>query len=187
MLPVDRFFSHASLPGADVTHEMRDTQRAALDAVVDPGRLAAVGQMDTRTVADDVELDELAKQAALTCRTPVGMVTLLDANRQWNIGRHGTNLAALPIGLSMCAYVVAGGPTVVNDLRFDERFSRHPLVQADNGLRFYAGVPVQVEGVVAGALAVADVRPRNLTPAGRNRLTELARSASEVLARVIRR
>lgn len=162
---------------------MHDLQRAALDAVVDPDRLAALAHMDASGIADDPELDELARQAALSCRTPVGMVTLLDGNRQWNVGRHGTNLAALPVGLSMCAYVVAGGVTVVDDLRFDERFSGHPLVHAEDGLRFYAGVPVRVEGVIAGALAVADLRPRKLTSAGRNRLTALASSASAVLQR----
>lgn len=164
---------------------MHANQRAALDAVIDPDRLAALAHIDASDIADDPELDALAQQAAAACRTPVGMVTVLDGDRQWNVGRHGTNLAVLPIGLSMCAYVVAGGVSVINDLRFDERFNGHPLVQAADGLRFYAGVPVLAGGVVAGALAVADVRARNLTPRGRHRLLALASSASAVLQRVV--
>lgn len=151
----------------------------ALAAVMDPARVAALAPM--AGAGPDAELDDLARAAARTCRTPVGLITVLDAERQWNVGRHGTNLDVLPVGLSLCAHVVAGGTTVVPDLRLDERFATHPLVATAGGLRFYAGVPLRVAGVVAGALAVADVRPRSLSSPARNRLTTLAVTAAAAL------
>lgn len=156
-------------------------QPDALAAVADPDRLSVLDGLALDGATSDADLDAIARDAAHACRTPVGIVTVLDADRQWNVGRHGTSLPVVPVGLSMCAHVVATGPTVVGDLRFDERFAKHPLVVADEGLRFYAGVPVRVGGAVVGAVSVADLHPRSLGPTARNRLTALAVSAAAVL------
>lgn len=153
----------------------------ALAAVADPERLSVLGCIALDAAVADADLDDIAREAAQACRTPVGMVTVLDADRQWNVGRFGTTLPVVPVGLSMCAHVVATGATVVGDLRFDDRFSGHPLVATAEGLRFYAGVPVRIAGAVVGSVSVADLRPRTLSPKASNRLTTLAVSASAVL------
>ncbi|MGI8794045.1 MAG: GAF domain-containing protein [Acidimicrobiales bacterium] len=155
---------------------------AIVEAVLNPGRLAVVDAWSLGEVVGDVDLDAIAKRAARLCQTPVGLVTVLDSNRQWNVGRHGTTLDAVPVGLSLCAHVVAEGAMVVGDLRFDERFAEHPLVVAEDGLRFYAGAPVSVDGEIVGAVAVADLRPRTLGPNGRPKLIALAQEASAVLS-----
>lgn len=152
-----------------------------LAAVADPDRLSVLADMALDGAASDDELDAVARAAAQACGTPVGMVTVLDHERQWNVGRFGTSLSVVPVGLSMCAHVIWAGTTVVNDLRFDERFSDHPLVATEAGLRFYAGVPVRVAGVVVGSVAVADLQPRTLGPTSRNRLAGLASSAAAML------
>lgn len=172
------------LPSRSVVPTVRlmyHLEQHILTAVAEPERLAVLGGFALGSAEADSRLDEIAREAAQACRTPVGIVTVLDADRQWNVGRHGTALAAMPVGISMCAHVIHAGTTVVSDLRFDERFADHPLVATDDGLRFYAGVPVRMAGVVIGSVSVADLQPRSLGPTARHRLAALASSAAAVL------
>lgn len=167
---------------ADEHRVLTDIEQAVHDAVRDPERLAVLASGALEAMVGDPGLDAIARQAANLCRTPLGLVTVLDANRQWNVGRSGTTLEAVPVGMSLCAHVVADGAVVVGDLRFDDRFRDNPLVAAEAGLRFYAGMPIRLFGLVVGAVAVADVRPRALGPTARSRLTELTLQAGSLLA-----
>lgn len=157
------------------------SERAVREAIRDPERLSVLAAGALEAMVGDQALDAIAHQAATLCRTPLGLVTVLDANRQWNVGRSGTTLAAVPVGMSLCAHVVAHGGIVAGDLRFDERFRDNPLVAAAAGLRFYAGMPVDAFGITVGAVAVADVRPRTLGPTARSRLIALAAQAGSLL------
>jgi len=52
---------------------------------------------------------------------------------------------------------------VVNDATKDERFHDNPYVLADGGLRFYAGVPLEITpGIFIGTLCIIDSKPRTL-------------------------
>lgn len=64
----------------------------------------------------------------------------------------------------------------VGDARCEERFHDNPLVTGTMGLRFYAGVPLDIgTGERIGALCVLDVVPRQLNDARREALAALAR------------
>jgi diguanylate cyclase (GGDEF)-like protein len=69
----------------------------------------------------------------------------------------------VPRGDSFCRYVMAyGAPLVVPDAKLDPRFSQNPYVRADQGVRFYAGFPLQVSGGnILGTLCLVDVMPRD--------------------------
>ncbi|KAK5159288.1 hypothetical protein LTS14_002430 [Recurvomyces mirabilis] len=51
---------------------------------------------------------------------------------------------------------------IVNDCRLDDRFKDRPYVEAEPGVRFYAGVPiVSRSGILIGAYAVSHEQPRD--------------------------
>ncbi|YCH20388.1 sensor domain-containing phosphodiesterase [Pseudomonas sp. D1-3] len=112
----------------------------------------------------DAFLDEVVKIAALYFTTPICLITILDRKRQWFRARVGTELQETPRADSFCAYSVAIGDSVeVCDAQQDERFRCNPLVTGKPGIRYYAGVPLVLEGgLVLGNLCVIDTQPRAL-------------------------
>ena len=134
--------------------------------------------LDTRPEAG---YDDLVMLASKLCRTPMAMVSLVDADRQWFKARVGTDLEQTPRSEAFCAHVVASGaPLVVRDASQDPRFSWMPLVAA--GARAYAGVPlIGRDGLPLGALCVLDVWPRRF---GGNCVDVLRRLADQVVAQL---
>jgi hypothetical protein len=72
--------------------------------------------------------------------------------------------------LSFCSHVIAqshNGMLVVCDAREDERFMYHDLVRGEPNIRFYAAIPLVVDGgsgckYKIGTLCIVDFKPRNL-------------------------
>jgi signal transduction histidine kinase len=73
---------------------------------------------------------------------------------------------------------------IVPDARHDARFSDNPLVTGAPGIRFYAGMPLEAEGLPIGALCVIDTKPRaaGLTGDQRFILETLAEQVSSQIA-----
>ncbi len=142
--------------------------------------LAAYGVLDTPT---DARFDDLARLATRLCSTPMAVITLVDDHRQWFKAEIGLGVRETPRSVAFCAHTIESlGLFQVPDARDDIRFIDNPLVTGDPNLRFYAGVPLQVEsGHRLGALAVLDRVPRRLTPEQQADLESLARQVVVVL------
>ncbi|HZH90355.1 MAG TPA: GAF domain-containing protein [Pyrinomonadaceae bacterium] len=110
--------------------------------------------------------DDITRLAAYICHTPIAIITLVDAHRQWFKARVGLSLEETARDVSFCAHAIKQpGPMVVRDALDDERFRNNPLVLADPYIRFYAGSPLTtVEGFSLGTLCVIDRYPREITP-----------------------
>jgi len=143
--------------------------------------LASCGVLDTEPEA---EFDEIARIAASVCATPVALVSLIDADRQWFKARVGTELRETPRQISFCAHALGGDePLIVSDARADARFAGNPMVLATPGVRFYAGIPIRLDaGSAVGTLCVLDYEPRELTPAQLESLEGLAHHVARELA-----
>jgi len=144
--------------------------------------LRALGVLDT---APEPEFDALVAIAARLFGTPVSLISLVDAQRQWfkaNLGLPGTS--ETPRDIAFCAHAILGdAPLVVPDAAADPRFRDNPLVTGEPGIRFYAGAPLTLaDGTRAGALCVIDRQPRTLGPEQLDALQRLALVASRVLA-----
>jgi hypothetical protein len=128
--------------------------------------------------------DDVARLAADLCGTEIALITLVDSDRQWFKARVGVSRTETARDLSFCGHCINGRhPMVVEDTLLDPRFADNPLVVGDPGIRFYAGVPLQVEpGSAIGALSVADRTPRTLTP----RQLEALRRLADQIARELR-
>tara|TARA_R100000406_G_scaffold40631_1_gene27108 strand:+ start:796 stop:1302 length:507 start_codon:yes stop_codon:yes gene_type:complete len=130
------------------------------------------------------EFDDVVRRAAERFGTPIALMSLVDADRQWFKAKVGLDVDETPRSVAFCAYAIQGDDVmVVEDARDDERFSRNPLVLDDPSIRFYAGAPVTAEGGdKLGTICIIDRRPRHdFSEADREALTKLAAEVSRML------
>lgn len=143
-------------------------------------RLEALRRHRLLDTAPEREFDDFARLAALICDTPIALVNLVDADRQFSKARIGLDSEYTPREQAFCSYTILGEEQMlVPDATKDERFAQNPLVTGDPHIRFYLGSPLlDHEGYALGSLCVIDRRPRELTPAQREGLDALARQFS---------
>lgn len=128
--------------------------------------------------------NSLVALASSQCGTPIALVSLLDADRQWlkaNVGLDGVTQTARDI--AFCDHAIRSDTLMeVADARQDPRFMANPLVTGPPGIVFYAGAPlVMASGERIGTLCVIDRERRQLTPAQRDTLMQLARLTVQAL------
>ena len=146
-------------------------------------RLQALACYEVLDTPPDEHFDALARLAARLCNTPMAVITLVDDHRQWFKSEVGMRVRETPRAIAFCAHTIAGaGLFQVPDAQADARFVDNPLVTGELHLRFYAGIPLQVEGGHRiGTLAVLDRQPRRLTPQQQSDLESLAHQVVVVL------
>lgn len=129
-------------------------------------RLEALRALEILDTAPEEEFDEITQLAAKICGVPIALISLIDDKRQWMKSKVGIDVSETPRELSICSHaILEAQPFVVPDLKADERFSDHPMVQAEDGIEFYAGVAIHdpKTSLPIGMLCVLDATPRNLT------------------------
>lgn len=146
-------------------------------ATAEAARLQALNVYGVLDTPPEPPFDDLARLAARLCDTPVALVTLVDDHRQWFKAVVGLEVRETPRQIAFCAHTICGdGLFEVEDALQDPRFANNPLVTGDTAIRFYAGMPLPVEGGHRlGSLAVIDHQPRRLSAAQRDDLAMLAR------------
>ncbi len=149
----------------------------------EPARLKALHDYGILDTAAEAEFDDFTLLAAHICGTPVALISLVDADRQWFKSRLGFDLSETPRGQSFCAHALHQPDVfLVPDAAADDRFAGNPLVTGDPNIRFYAGAPlVTEEGQALGTLCVIDRVPRTLTSEQQAALGALSR---QVIARL---
>lgn len=125
-------------------------------------RLAALRRYRILDTPEEPEFDRIARLAARLLRAPIGLVSLVDEQRQWFKSHFGLDIRETHRALSFCAHALeASDPMVVTDATLDPRFSANPLVTGEPGIRFYAGAPLMTkDGFRLGTLSVIDRVPR---------------------------
>lgn len=129
----------------------------------DEPRLEALRRYRILDSVPEAAFDDLTRVAAALMDTPIALVSLVDADRQWFKSRHGLEVEQTPRDVSFCGHAVASrGMLVVPDASRDWRFADNPLVVGDPRVAFYAGAPLlTADGWVLGTLCVIDRVPRD--------------------------
>lgn len=140
-------------------------------------RLAALRAYDVLDSAAEDHFDQLARLAGEICGTPISLISLVDADRQWFKAKLGLMATETPRDVAFCAHAILGDELFeVPDASGDPRFSDNPLVVGNPEIRFYAGAPLRTpQGHNIGTLCVIDRLPRELTPDQREALSVLGK------------
>lgn len=128
--------------------------------------------------------DTLARTAAEFCGTAAGLVSLVDAERQWFKANYGLDgVRETPRDMAFCAHAILDDRVFqVPDARQDPRFTANPLVTQEPNIRFYAGAPLALPGGArVGTLCVIDFAARALTPEQSRMLERLSEIAVQAL------
>ena len=133
-------------------------------ATTDPtaaARMAALRRFHILDTDRDAVFDSIAEIAAALLDAPIAVVNFIADDRQWFKAEIGIGQRELPLDVSICRIALPErGIFVVPDLTCDDRFSFNPLVTVTEGLRFYAGMVLESDGVPIGTVCVLDTRPR---------------------------
>ena len=140
-------------------------------------RLAELADYDVLDTPAEAPLDALTTLAARLLGTPISLVSIVDADRQWFKSRCGLDAPETGRDVSFCGHVIAADESmVVPDATVDPRFFDNPLVTGPPFVRFYAGVPLRTaKGFALGTLCVIDHQSRAITADQLDSLEILAR------------
>jgi anti-sigma regulatory factor (Ser/Thr protein kinase) len=128
-------------------------------------RLAALRKYRILDTDPEQAFDDIAMLASQLCGTPIALISLVDADRQWFKSRVGLSMTETSRSVSFCAHAIKQRDLyVISDARAIDMFRDNPFVSGEDGIRFYAGAPlVTASGHALGTLCVLDRVPRTLT------------------------
>ncbi|MFB2768360.1 PAS domain S-box protein [Pelatocladus sp. BLCC-F211] len=128
-------------------------------------RLEALHEYQILDTVPEQVFDDLAFLATQICQTPIALINLIDAKRQWFKAKVGLSVQEMPKEIGFCPLCVELRDTlVIPDTIADERFATSPVVTSEPYVRFYAGVPLLApEGEAVGTVCIVDHVPREIT------------------------
>lgn len=136
-----------------------------LDIVRNLNRLAAVHRSGLLDTAPEEAFDRFTRLATRIFKTPVALVSIVDADRQFFKSATGLlpepwhTRRETPLTHSFCKHAIAlQEPLVIADARKDPAYCDNPAVR-DLKIIAYAGVPLTVSGCALGAFCVIHNEP----------------------------
>src|SRR5579872_7239275 len=107
-------------------------------------------ELPAQTV-QDADFDDICHLVAEICHSPIQLISIIDAGKQWFRARHPLITAELAADFAFCNQALHTPKEIfiIPDLHKDYRFDNHLLVTAVPYVAFYAGIPlVGTEGTV---------------------------------------
>lgn len=138
-------------------------------------RLASLRRMLLLSTPDEAAFDRVTRTAQRLFDTPIALLSLIDADRQWFKSCIGLPVRETGRDVSFCGHAILDdGLFVIENALADPRFADNPLVTGAPRVIFYAGRPLKnAEGHRIGTLCVIDHQPRRFSPADRQALDDL--------------
>ncbi|PRY67415.1 serine/threonine protein kinase [Glaciihabitans tibetensis] len=148
----------------------------ALIPVTEVQRMNAVERYEILDTPPDGAFDRITGLAARLFNVPIAIVSIVDTDRIWFKSHHGLDVTEIGRDAGLCASAILyDEPWVVEDATRDVRAMANPLVAAEAGIQFYAGVPLHTsDGYNLGTLCVLDFAPRSISPEETKNLEDLA-------------
>jgi diguanylate cyclase (GGDEF)-like protein/PAS domain S-box-containing protein len=152
--------------------------------VKEAGRLEAIRSLDLEASADRALFSRITLLASTMLGCPTALLSIVEEDRQWFLGRTGFDYGETPRDVSFCAVCIADeAPLLVGDARTDPRFRDNPLVTGAPFIRSYLGVPVRSEGgALLGALCAISPEPHAFASDQIASLAVLAELAEQSIA-----
>ena len=150
----------------------------------DQRRLKELHRYEVLDTSYEAEFNDVAQLAATICKTPIALISLIDAKRQWFKAKVGIELNEFPRDISFCGHTIIADTEVfeITDTAEDERFLDNPLVIGEPFIRYYAGVPlINQNGYKMGTISVLDTKPGEINAEQIFTLQTLARQVVKLL------
>ncbi len=146
-------------------------------------RLQAVQRSRLVDTPSEAAFDRVTWLAANDLKSPIALMTILTAERQWFKSRQGLEMPDTPRSWAFCNHTVLQRDVFeVRNLAKHDSFAANPAVAGAPHFLFYAGAPVyDPDGFALGSICVIDYRPRQLDKTQRKTLMELAAIASDAV------
>jgi len=152
-------------------------------------RVAELNGLNLLDTPSEAEFDQVTERLTRLFKVPIGLLTLIDKDRQWFKSQTGlpadlADARCTSRDVSLCGHVIANDEVlIVRDLARDPRFANNPFVK-ERGLRFYAGVPLRgPNGFAIGSLCILDRKPREMTRQEQHLLEMIAGDVMEQIKR----
>ena len=143
-------------------------------------RLSALFNTGLLDTEPEPRFDRLTHLAQLCLGTEIVLVSLIDSDRQWFKSRQGLDACETHRDISFCGHTILGDEIFeIPDTQFDNRFTDNPLVLDAPFIRFYAGVPLSINGANIGTLCFIDSKPRQFTDKERQIAQQFAKSIEQ--------
>lgn len=130
-------------------------------------RLNALDKLKILDTPYEELFDSITQLASEVCGTPIALISLLDADRQWFKAKVGLPGEAreTPREMAFCGHAILQDKVLeIPDTSVDIRFADNPLVLGQPDIRFYAGAPITLpQGEKIGTLCVIDRKETKLT------------------------
>ncbi|WP_158275187.1 GAF domain-containing sensor histidine kinase [Pedobacter sp. HMWF019] len=137
--------------------------------------------LDYTQLQDDFK--DLIYLAAKIAGTEVSLINLIDTYTQWTISSHGMHTRQMPREDSICQYtILENNHLQISNLSTDARFKNQSFVRGPLNLRYYFGIPLQLEeGKNIGTLCFLDQATHRM---GKERINYLKIIAKEIVTRL---
>jgi len=171
-----------------VSQQSSDVWKAVQAAARDEARrLMALTALNVLDTPPEAAFDRITTLAATLFATPMAIISLVDADRQWFKSSIGVPVLETPRHLAFCNWAIRSPEVfVVLDARRDPRFASNRLVTAEPNIAFYAGAPLQLpSGERIGTVCVLDQVAR--PSFDRDERAALAELAAEAVCGLINR
>jgi signal transduction histidine kinase len=112
----------------------------------------------------EVFVQKIAERAAKIFGTPAAVVSVVEADHQWFLGKTGIDLESTPRDYSICSRaIMSDQPLLLPDTLEHTEFRYHPAVTQSPNVRFYAGAPIVLSsGFRVGSVCAIDVEPHDI-------------------------
>lgn len=147
------------------------------DDAVEKRRLENIERLDILDTPREEAFDRITRLAQKMFQVPIAVVTIIDGHRSWFKSCYGLEGSEAPREHAFCNYTIRQNePLIVLDAKKDPRFQENPFVLVENGVRFYAGVPLATrDGNNVGTFCLVDTAPREFGVEQVGLLSDLAR------------
>jgi hypothetical protein len=154
-----------------------------IDEATERRRAAGVAATGLTGSDGSERYDKITRAARDLFDVPLALVNLVDDSTIETIsGQPGGDRWVTPFGAAFCEVTVRQArPLIVPNTADDERFRDRSAV-VENGIRFYAGIPLSLEDETAVAtLCLLDTAPRTLAPEDEHRLQAFGEWAQQTI------
>ena len=125
-------------------------------------RIAVLNSYKVLDTPFDPSFDNITRLASKLFNAPLAMINFVDENRIWSKSHIGSDIEVYNRVKGFCSSAILDVvPYIIYDASIDPRSIDHPLVTQKSGIRFYAGIPLCVQGKYnLGTLCLIDFNPR---------------------------